>query len=312
MTRSALVVRMGLVLALGSGCTSLDGLSEGGAPSSRARPTPPPTTTQSAPSPACDARGPFVTAQAIDSGGSAMGARWNGNKSTVVFDRGVGLDLELRIGASFADATTGPFGPILPHDSDAGPTPVLLFPSISKDGLVLYYAAFFPPPSQTDIPSSAVYRAHRPSMGEPFDDYEPVLPASNMDFDPYLVVAANALYWRHVDPTNGNIRIMRYALDQTADPTVVFETSSTDVTNPVVSADEKALWYTDDRGGTRDIFVTTRPSPDVPFPAGTRVDTVSTATHNEEASWISDDQCELVYTRHDADEQTTTLWSAKR
>jgi hypothetical protein len=229
----------------------------------------------------------------------------------VVFNTGSGQNVEFRMGSTFDDATGAAFGPLLPPDAGAL-TPMLYFPSISNDGLFLYYQAYFPPPDGMSGAGSVVYRARRTTTSEPFHDYEPVVPSSSNDFGPYFVAPANALYWTHGDPGSTTVRLMRFPVGAAEEPKSVFEVSSSHISNAVVSGDEKTLYYADDRGGTMDIYVATRASLSEPFANGKPFDSLNSAAHAEIPSWISDDQCELVYEKRDFDSDTHSLWSARR
>jgi len=306
MARAVLAARVSLVLVVVSGCASLDGLSEGekGSPSRAPK-------SSSTALLGCDPKGAFTTAVPLASGGTAFGARWDAKKTTVVFNTGRGQNVELRIGSNFDDATGAAFGPLAPPDGGAL-TPLLVFPSISNDGLFLYYQAYSPAPDAMGGGDSVVYRARRTTTSEPFHDYEPVVHSSSNDFGPYLVASANALYWTHADPSSATMRVMRFPVGAAEDPKSVFEASSSVIANAVVSSDEKSLYYADERGGTMDIYVATRASLSDEFTNGKPFDSLNSAAHAEIPSWISDDQCELVYEKRDFDSDTHSLWSARR
>ncbi len=312
MARSANAISAWLALVLAAGCTSLDGLSGDGGSRSRTTPAPSATTTQGGP--ACDATKPLKTSGPMSPvGTNVSGARWDATKTTIVFDVGIDLDAEFRIGASIDDATMAPFAPIMPPP-DAGAI-ALIFPSLSNDGLVLYYQALVPDPNQPGAASSSIYVATRSNKTQPFQNPEPVAVAfTGADVTPYLASTAGALYWTHYDFGAASVtaHVMRWPVDKQGDPTSVLDDPSGEVGNAIVSADEKTMYYGARRAGSRDIFVATRASTSEPFSNGVRVAELSTSGNDEDPTWISDDQCEILYEVLDTNKNTSAIWSAQR
>jgi hypothetical protein len=302
-------LRACFALVLVTGCESLDGLSENESPSHAHVPSAPSTSAPASAAPKCDATSPFTSARSVEAppGASIFSARWNAAKTQVVFNQGSGDAVELRLGISIADATSEPFAAIVPHSTPTQ-TMTLYFPTLSSDGLVLFYQQFTSTPD--GFGQSDIFRARRASTTHAFHDPEPAFPKSTMDFAPYLV--GEALYYTHSDTNNGSAHVMRWALDATSDPEEVFVSSSSAVSVTVVSDDELTLYYGDMRGGTFDVFVATRTSTKARFGEGRRMDSLSTSTYDEVPSWISADQCELVYEKRDPQADTHSLWSATR
>lgn len=302
-----------LLLVLLTGCANLDGLSERDPASqthaSGSSPTTPPPSDAPLPAatPRCDAASPFTSAVAI--GTSVFGARWDAKKTMVVFNAGDGSAPELRVGSSLTVATSAPFTPIVPHPSGA-PQPQLLFPALTEDGLVLYYQQYTPFPDQPGFGTSQIFRARRANLDHQFHDAQPALPTSTMDFAPYYVAAAHALYFTHVDTNNNAHHVMRWAIDGSGDPVEVFVSTASSVSEAVVSDDELTLYYADSRGGSMDVFVARRSTTKEQFANGTKLDALNTQAHDEVPTWISPDQCELVYEKSDGTSRSS--WSATR
>lgn len=296
MTRAAL-----LVVAL-TGCVSLDGLSKDENHVSKPASSLHPQT-------GCDASMPFLSSKQLDSGKdpSVFGARFDAAKSRVVFNAGFGMEVELRLGGDLASATPAPFAALVPAQKAA-----LVFPSLTPDGLALYYAAFFPDASGSGDGTSVLHRASRRSIDSAFDPPEALPQSGTLDFTPYLVSTGHALYFMRPDPNEGTATIVRLPIDTSGDLEVVFTDGAGTIGNPVVTPDELTLYYGDGRAGSRDVFVATRVDKTQPFANGHRIDSVSTTAHEEEPTWISDDQCELVYELRRPGDSVNTVWSATR
>lgn len=311
MARVAFAIGAMLTLVLG-GCTSLDGLSQGSA-QKKSKDSPPVQSTQAGIG--CDPTQKFTSIERMPASDDAFAARWTSSRDIVVYNRGNDTKMGAFIGTSLLDGKAEPFAAALPPPAtDAGLPPAMFFPAISDDGLLVFYEAFYPPPPSTDptiqdVPYVAIFSATRKSKDAAFGDGEPLPVAmGGTDYAPYLVSAANALYWAHVDPSNGKGTVLRMPLDKTEDPKVVFE-SMGEFGTPVVSADERTLYYYSKREATRDIFVATRTDLTQPFTNGAKVLELDTTTWEEAPTWISADACELVFERRS---DKSELWTAKR
>jgi hypothetical protein len=314
MARSAIAIGAWLTLVL-SGCMSLDGLSQGDDGKGHASKQGPPAQTAQAGA-GCDPSAPFTTIERMPSSDDAFAARWNSTRSTVVYNRGNDTHIDVFIGTSLLDGKADPFATTLPPPTQAAALPpAIFFPTISDDGLLVYYEAYYPAPPSDDpslpfSPYVAIFSATRKSMDDKFGNGVPLVAASGgADFSPYLVSAARSLYWAHMDPATNKRSIVRMVLDKTEDASVVFESTASEIGTPVISADEKTLYYYSSRESTRDIFVATRTDITKKFENGVKVAELSTIGWEEAPTWLSADACELVFERRSL---RSELWTARR
>jgi hypothetical protein len=301
----------GAALVLAAGCTSLDGLSS----EAQNQPAAGTGTSTQLSGLACNASMPFKSAtQVAADGHDSFAARYDAKKSLVVFNRGPDSNIVPRIGTSLVDATGQPFAPITPQPVvQTTPAPFIVFPTISKDGLVVYYQAYFPGPRDIDPPWSSIFVATRASLSGSFENGRVVVPAgTGNDYAPYLIASTNVLYWGHINPDANTAHIMRWPVDKQGDPKEMFTSGEPDMGNPVVTPDELTLFYGSSRQGTRDVFMATRATTSEPFANGVRLDALSTEVWDEVPTWVSEDACELVFERKNATTQESEVWSAVR
>jgi len=255
--------------------------------------------TDAAVKPTCAAGTPFGAPVMLpNTNKDESGARYDATHTQMVFTRTGGAPSVLVTGTSFLDATTTPFGKI------QGSNP-MYYPSLSPDGLTLYYALIYG--SNYD---SSIFAATRATTSDQFANPVRITSSALDDYEPYVPQGAPAIYWSRYMP-DSRWHFMRWPLATAGVlEEVLTSTSSGWMGNPVVSADEKTIYLSLDPGTSSstnmDVYMATRGAANVPFGAPTRVDSLSTSNLDEAPTWISDDQCEIMIERYDTGGKIST------
>lgn len=250
--------------------------------------------------PRCDPSAAFSPAIPVDSlnleGVSEEGARLSPDELTIYFssnrEGGVGgWDIYVATRESLGDPWGTPV--LLPGVNTTG---VERYPMVTDDGLFLY--------ADTRDTNYDLSVAQRESVDADFGALSPVaeLNAGADDIDAWILPDHNAAYFG--SNRGGNYDLYRATrTDAFATPVAV---NSVDVNTeayeggPVVTPDEKTIFFSSDREGglgSFDIYVATRDSTADPYGAAEGLDEVNSGDYDA-ATWISADGCVLYLTRN--------------
>jgi WD40-like Beta Propeller Repeat len=293
-----LLVVIGSIAASNIGCGSA---SSGRPPD--AAPTPGEDASIDAPpvQPRCDPAKPFGTPTAVA----------NINSSAV--DQGAKLvdDLTLYFGSSrqpspglykaTRSSPTSPFGtPVALTAINA--TGTANGPTLTGDGLTMYYALIAPTQTTADL-----YVTARPNKAAEFPAGTPVAQVNSTvdDLDPFITEDGSALYF---DSSRGSTALhLQVAVHQSdgsfSTPQALTNLNTTVVDgHPVLSHDGLTLYWSSTRAdggaqGVTDIWTATRPATSGTFGTPVRVPELSTSSA-ESVSWVSPDGC-MVYLQSD-------------
>lgn len=186
-------------------------------------------------------------------------------------------------------------------------------PTVTADGLTMYLST-----NQAGSLNGSldVFVATRPSTSVDFSKPVPVA-AVNSDVPErgtYVMPDGHALYFSRQSP--GAEAIYRAALGATGfgAPVPVQGLGAVGAAGiPVVSADERTIFFVSNNGGTdTDIWAATRASATSAFSAPARIAELSTAGHTEEPGWISPDGCVLYFASDRAGGTAFDLYFARR
>jgi len=184
-------------------------------------------------------------------------------------------------------------------------------PSLTADGLTLYFSTNRTPSNNYDI-----YVSRRDSAAEVFASTSPVDGLSSTQFEADAYVTVNGdLYFvmkNPSPPTDRRIVVARRTMTGAfAGPSVIAELDepSSDQGWPVITRDERTIYFSSDVDGNDDIWMATRASASGTFGAPRAVEELNTSTMDV-PNWISADGCRLYYSSDRGG--TSDIWIASR
>lgn len=193
-----------------------------------------------------------------------------------------------------------PFSPPAPVEGLGGAAAATNTPSLSPDGLTLYFA--------TLQPTWDVYRASRARTSDAFGAavaIGAVSTAQAEELDPFTAVGGTELWFSSSRPRDGGSGLYRVYRSVFAGASFrpaerALPGDEVDQRCPVVSSDARTLWLTrqapEVNDGGPSIMVARRPDADAGFTGFTPVSELNVAPQ-QYPSWVSPDDCRLYYTR---------------
>lgn len=174
------------------------------------------------------------------------------------------------------------------NDDESTPAPV-------SGGMKVYYDRPFGDAGGRQIVSASRTQPGQTLGGITVEDL-PSIPLATTAMQPWSVAGTDVLYYVAAPGNGGTKDIYRAEKNgSTWEPTAQ-RTAPFDETHPVVTDDEMVIYYARNDTGTRKIWVAARTAPGKPFTGDIPVDAANEATANDEPSWISPDQCALIFT----------------
>ena len=171
-------------------------------------------------------------------------------------------------------------------------------PTFTGDGLTLFA-------EYGGESALSVYSAKRVSLGDSFDVPQVAEDLKEFRFwYPSISYDAQTLYGLGEENSNPRIVQLKKVAGRFTKPVPIVATNSPDaVSKPVVSKDERMLYFASTRTdgtakGNGDIWVSTRSSRDEEFGSPHAVDELNTAADSEQPIWVSSDGCDIVILRN--------------
>ena len=267
--------------------------------------------------PACDLTKPFSSGAttmlaALDTDHQEYSPRLSADELTIYYARYPGIvgtdtapapDIFTATRSSIADAFP-PGTPLLSVDTPHTQQD----PSLSPDGLTLYYAVDYLTTTCTDL-GLCIAKATRTSLTNDFSSPVILVDEHGSQAEPYAA-GANVYYTTHSATTMGD------DLTNVGQSTAfAIVNSAADESSPVLSPDELTLYFssnrTSDASTDGDIWKATRTSKTDPFAAPTHVDELST-NRDENPGFVSPDGCRIYFSRDDGTGQSYNLYVASK
>lgn len=172
-------------------------------------------------------------------------------------------------------------------------TGMTLDPTLSPDGLMLYFASY----RQGETQGADILVATRPSSGGAFGQPTIVAPLATIseEFAPYFV-PGKAIYFTRNQGGNGELYRAPITNGNVGTPVAITELNTPDDERyPVVSDDELLIYFSRRIVANVDIFVARRQSVNDPFGAPTPVAALNLPVVDDYPAWLSRDRCVLYF-----------------
>lgn len=155
-------------------------------------------------------------------------------------------------------------------------------PRLSPDDLTIYFGR-----------NGDIYSATRQTVGGAWTTPAMVTTVSTANYEKWMAVCAAGYFMvSRANGANGQ-DLFEGAQGEAGTASTVLNSTASEIST-FLSADCLTVYFASNRGGTTQMYTSTRAAIDAPWVAPTEVDTFGAATDNEDA-WISTDQRTFVF-----------------